>query len=184
MTPSELSKIIEGCRRHERYAQNLLYKHFYGYAYSICARYSTNEEETREILNDGFMKVFTKMDKYTTGLSFEGWIKRVMVNTAIDRYRVQIRETPTTDIDNAYGVEVSPDAVINLSFDELVKLFQKLPYGYRTSFTLFAIEGYEYSEIADTLKVSLGTVKSNIFNARKLLKQMIENNEKVNAYER
>lgn len=164
--------LIEGCRNHDRESQRLLFKHYYSYALSICIRYSGSEAEAKEIMSDGFLKVFTKIDQYNTEKSFEGWIKRILINTAIDHYRANKKYREQVSIDG-HDKQITITALDDLSYNELLLLIQKLSPMYRSVFSLFAIDGYSHEEIAEALDISVGTSKSNLFKARANLKKML-----------
>ena len=184
LNKAELEETIRGCRRQDRYAQNRLYKAFYAWASAICLRYTKDAEGAKECLQDGFFKVFTKIDKYTGDLSFEAWLKRVMINTCIDHYRTRLKETPTSDIVEARDETVLAEILINIDTEDLLHLVRQLPPAYQATFNLYAVEGYEYQEIADILGVSIGSVKSNLSKARAKLKTLLTNRQTDEAYER
>lgn len=184
LSKGQLAETIEGCRKGDRYAQNRLYRAFYAWASAICLRYSNNAEEARECTQDGFFKVFTKIDKYTGDLPFEGWLKRVMINTCIDRYRARLNQTPTVELVEAGEETVLAETMINADAEYLLFLVRQLPPAYQATFNLFAIEGYDYKEIADLLGVSIGSVKSNLFKARLRLKELLTQRQTDDAYAR
>lgn len=146
---------------------------YYGHALRICSRYTKNKDDAVEVVNDGFMKVFTNISHYDTSLSFLSWLNTIMINTSIDHYRKRIRQIEMTDLD---GVQEpgNPEIILsNLNYRELIGLIQKLPQSYRTVFNLFAIDGYKHEEISEMLQISVGASKSNLFKARGHLKKMI-----------
>ncbi|WP_238387801.1 RNA polymerase sigma factor [Pararcticibacter amylolyticus] len=157
----------------------MLYKTFYGYAMSICLRYAGNRYEASEILNHGFFKVFSNLNKYSTDKPFKAWIGRIMMNASIDYYRSNIRMANADDLEKAENLvhEDLPDK--KLRYDDLLAMIQQLPNAYRTVFNLYAIEGYTHEEIAVMLGISTGTSKSNLFKARDKLKRMIIDAEDV-----
>lgn len=184
LSKTELTEVIRGCRRGDRQAQNRLYRAFHAWASAVCQRYARDSEESRECVQDGFFKVFTKIDKYTGDLPFEAWLKRVMINTCIDRYRARLHETPTVALSAALEEPVLADILINADADYLLDLVRQLPPACQATFNLFAIEGYEYGEIARILGVSVGSVKSNLFKARSRLKEILADRQRAEAYER
>ncbi len=168
---NDLPDLIGACKNNDRRAQETLYREFYGFAMGICRRYAHSREEAIEIVNDGFYKIFTSLDKYTAGLSFRGWVRRIMVNASIDHFRRN--EKHYHNIDITYSREISPtaDAVSQLSEEEIMHAVQQLPASYRVVFNLHIIEGYSHDEIASMLGISSGTSKSNLSVARmKLMK--------------
>ncbi|RAW00977.1 RNA polymerase sigma factor [Pseudochryseolinea flava] len=167
--------LIEGCKKHDRENQRLLYQHHYAYAMSICLRYSRTREEAREILNDGFMKVFSKIDQYNPETSFQGWLRRIMINTAIDHYRKEEKHYQQVSIERAeYTFTTSASAVEDLSHAELMTMVQALSPAYRTVFNMYVIDGYTHREIGEILQISEGTSKSNLLKAREVLKERLQ----------
>lgn len=179
---TELAETIQACRRHDRAAQNRLYRAFHAWASSICRRYTKSEESAQECVQDGFFKVFTKIDRYTGEQHFEAWLKKVMINTCIDRYRASLKDVPTSELTEAYHETVLAETLINADAEYLLHIVRQLPPAYQATFNLFAIEGYEYHEVAEMLGVSLGSVKSNLSKARAKLKQMLINRQTQDSY--
>ncbi|WP_426670432.1 RNA polymerase sigma factor [Mucilaginibacter sp. McL0603] len=171
----KLQKLIAGCMQQNRKDQKMLYKAFYGFAMSICLRYAGNRYEAAEIMNRGFLKVFTNLHKYNTDRPFIAWVGRIMINTSVDYYRSNLKLSLNDDLDAAedIGHNDLPDQKLN--YDDLLGMLQQLPNAYRTVFNLFAIEGFPHEEIAAQLNISTGTSKSNLFKAREKLKVMILN---------
>lgn len=166
-----IEAIIEACRNNDRKAQEVLYRAFYGYAMAICRRYSRSQEEAIEILNDGFFKIMTQLDKYTSGLSFKGWVRRIMINAAIDHFRRNERHYNAIDISYIKEEDQFPDVLHHLSEEIILKAIQQLPPSYQIVFNLYVIEGFGHEEIAQKLGISVGTSKSNLSVARtKLMK--------------
>lgn len=140
----------------------------------ICLRYANNKDEAVEILNDGFYKVLTRLDRYDPAKPFLPWLARLMTNTAIDHYRTELRHPITSDIAEmeVHGADPAIDSKLN--YEDLIKLVQLLPIGYRTVFNLYSIDGYTHEEIGKQLGISIGTSKSNLFKARQKLRTMLE----------
>ena len=180
MEQKEELQIIEGCRKKQRKAQKALYQLYYGYSMKICLRYSNDREEALELVNDGFMKVFTKLHLYEDKQAFKSWLSTVMIHTAIDHYRKKIKLQRMEDIENANDLQEKDHILANLNYQDLVKLVQKLSAAYRTVFNLFVIDGFSHQEIADKLSISEGTSKSNLFKARQQLREMIVEMEHLN----
>ncbi|MBK0382017.1 sigma-70 family RNA polymerase sigma factor [Pedobacter sp. SD-b] len=180
MEQKETLQIIEGCRKKQRKAQKELYKLYYGYSMKICLRYSNDKEEALELVNDGFMKVFTKLHLYDDKQPFKSWLSTLMIHTAIDHYRRKIKLQRMEDIENASDLHDKDHILSNLNYQDLVKLVQKLSAAYRTVFNLFVIDGFSHQEIADKLSISEGTSKSNLFKARLQLREMILEMELLN----
>jgi RNA polymerase sigma factor (sigma-70 family) len=175
--------LIQGCKRSDRDSQRLLYQHYYAYALSICIRYSRNVTEAKEVVNDGFMKVFTKIDQYNNESPFKGWLRKIMINTSIDQYRKELKHQRHDSVESAYSVFEQPQAITNLSQEELIGLVQKLSPAYRAVFNLYVIDGYTHEEIGKTLNISTGTSKSNLLKARENLRIMLEGFNRI-SYEK
>jgi RNA polymerase sigma factor (sigma-70 family) len=170
----DLTPLIERCRRHERTAQNQLHKVLYRYVFAVCYRYIGAIDETKEVVQDVFFKAFTKLNHYEGHLSFRTWVKKIAVNTCIDRHRAKVRDLPTTDLEEGFFVQETAQPLEDLEAEYLLEFIAQLPTAYRTTFNLYAVDGYSYSEIADLLGVMKGTVSSNISKARVHLQKMIE----------
>lgn len=176
-----LKDLVNGCRKGNRSAQQKLYEHFHGKMLAICLRYATNREEALEVLNMSFYKVFKNIDKYKDDKgNLEAWVRTIVVNTAIDRYRKEARRPNTINIDNAWGERSETHVVEELTAEEILKLVQQLPPAYRTVFNLFAIEGYNHREIGEILGISEGTSKSNLAKARKKLQKALSVQHGIN----
>jgi RNA polymerase sigma factor (sigma-70 family) len=164
------SDLIQACIRRERWAQKLLYEEHYGKMMGVCMRYSNNTDDALDILHEGFIKVFKNIAKYQPGTSLSAWIRRIMVNTAIDYYRKNIRRR-TENIEQAYDLQSDDaDAVSQCSEKEILESIQELSPAYRTVFNLYVIEGYSHKEIADQLGITESTSRSNLVKARMKLK--------------
>lgn len=171
--------IIKGCKDGHRKAQKALYQLYYGYAMKICLRYANDKDEALELVNDGFMKVFTKIHLYQPSHPFKSWLSTIMIHTAIDHCRKKIKLQYMEDLENANNLSEQDYILANLNYQDLVKLVQKLSTAYRTVFNLFVIDGFSHQEIAQKLSISEGASKSNLFKARKQLREMIEELENV-----
>lgn len=173
-------EFIRACVRKERWAQQLLYEEFYGKMMGVCLRYSNNEDDALDILHEGFIKVFRNVGKYQPGTSLHAWIRRIMVNTAIDFYRKSIRRR-TEEIEQATHLSASEaDAVSQCSEQEILEAIQLLTPAYRAVFNLYVIEGYSHKEIADLLDITESTSRSNLVKARLKLKDLLTN--RMNGY--
>jgi RNA polymerase sigma factor (sigma-70 family) len=174
MGEADLQQLIEDCIQQDRKSQKMLYKAFYGFAMGICLRYANNRYEATEIMNQGFLKVFTNLHRYDDGRPFKAWMGKIMMNTSIDYYRSNLRMAYTDDLEKAehvYDNNELPDK--RIAYNELIAMIQQLPQAYRTVFNLYAIEGYTHEEIGTMLNINAGTSKSNLFKAREKLKKMI-----------
>lgn len=170
---SEEARLIAGCLAEERWAQKQLYEKHYGKMMGLCLRYSNNTEDAKDILNEGFIKVFRYLQRYKIGTSLEGWIRRIMINTSIDYYRKAIRHR-TEDLEVAeQSPTIDEDPICKYSAKEILSIIQQLPPSYRAVFNLYAIEGYSHKEIAEQLDISESTSRSNLVKARTKLKALL-----------
>lgn len=168
-----LESVIAACIDQNSQAQRTLIKLFLGFSKSICIRYSSNEQEVEEIINDGFLKVFTNLSKYDTAQPFKAWLRTIMVNTAIDYYRSNKKYHLQIAVDEIEVTDFDDDIISQLSVEEIMGLVQKLSPTYRMVFMLYVVEGYKHREIADRLGIQEGTSKSNLQDARIKLQEMI-----------
>lgn len=164
---------MEGCKRGDRKSQEHLYTLYYRYALGICIRYTRTQEEALEVVNDGFCKIMSNADKYIPGLSFKGWVRKIMINASIDNFRRNEKHYHNVDISFVRVEQLTPDILSNLSEEVIIKALQDLPPSYQIVFNLHAIEGYQHEEIAQKLNISVGTSKSNLNVARTKLKKAL-----------
>lgn len=171
-----LSDLLAGCLRNQRQSQELLYRQFYGYAMSICLRYVPTREGALEVLNDGFLKVFTRLDQYDPAQPFKGWLRRILINTAVDHYRQEVRHHYHSDVEQIEQTAVSEsvDAFGQLAHEDLLALVQRLSPAYRVVFNLYVIDGFTHEEIAGQLGISVGASKSNLARARENLRLLLK----------
>lgn len=167
-----LEQLIIDCKKNNAKAQSQLYKLYSSKLFSLCLKYSRNYSEAEDNLHDAFVVIFKKIAQYKSQGSFEGWMKRITINTALQCYRSEgvfdiINEDQIEDV----SVEVEDDAI---SIDFLLQIIQELPDRYRLVFNLYALDGYSHKEVAEMLKISTGTSKSNLARARLILKEKIE----------
>jgi RNA polymerase sigma-70 factor (ECF subfamily) len=168
-----LEKLIAGCVKRDTLAQEQIYRLYSGKMYALCLKYSRGKEEAEDNLQDAFIQIFDKVGQFKNKGSFEGWMKRIVINTALQKYRdkkvlnivhEQIEEEEVM-------IEVDED---DISLDYLLKLVQELPNQYRLVFNLYVLDGYSHKEISDELHISEGTSKSNLSRARAILKKRLE----------
>lgn len=169
--------LLRGCLKQDREAQRKLYQLYYGYAMSICVRYSKDAEEAREVLNDGFMKVFTRLSQYDPDKPFKGWVRRIMINTALDNYRHNLKHYHLYDIEATHPAADSFNVEQQLNYQELIGLVQGLSPAYRAVFNLYVVDGYTHEEIAEALGIAVGTSKSNLAKARANLREALKKAE-------
>ncbi len=149
---------------------------------SVCLRYCKTKEEAAEVVNDGFLKVFQNLARFDSRQPFKNWFKRILINASIDFYRNQNKHYYHQDIDTAWSVKSdTPSSESNLLVTDLMRLVESLPITYKTSFCLFAIDGYSHQEIAETMGISVGTSKSNVSRARQMLRERLEKSEQQTA---
>lgn len=176
-----VKEIISGCIRKDRASQHLLYKEFYSYCMGICKRYSISDFEAADVLNNGFLKIFNNIDKYDPAKPIKAWISKIIVNTAIDHYRTNLRFNTYDDISEYEHQGTAAVVYEQIAYKELLMLVQSLSPSYRVVFNMYAIDGYSHDEIAKTLNISVGSSKSNLFKARQRLQEMIRDMEPLNA---
>jgi len=179
-------KIIADCKRGKAYAQEQIYDLYAGAMLGICMRYAKDKSEAEDILQEGFIKVFTKINQYdfNTVNSFSAWMKRIVVNTALNYIRDNKKHNIFSDIDeeNTEALSYEPEETeqtITISQQEILQLVQELPEGYKLVFNLYIFEKYSHQDIAIELGVSVNTSKTQLFKARKLLQKRIK--EKINS---
>ena len=186
LTAEELNIQIRGCALNQRESQKKLYNSFYGYAMSICDRYTSREEDASEILNDGFLKIFKEIHHFKPAYSdvvssFKGWLRKIMVYTAIDHFRKNNKHQHVTELDTAIIHLPAEDetAVDKISYDEIIRFIQGLSPAYRTVLNLFVVDGFSHDEISRQLNISVGTSKSNLAKARKQLQKILFRQNKI-----
>ncbi|ANH59479.1 RNA polymerase sigma factor [Dokdonia donghaensis] len=165
-------QLIKNCKKKQPKAQADLYKRYASVLFSVCLKYAPNYTEAEDILQDAFITIFDKITQYKNKGSFEGWLKRVVINTALQRYRKPgvyslVNEENIKEVE----VEVEEDAI---PLDYLLSIIQELPDRYRMVFNLYVMDGYSHREISELLTISQGTSKSNLARARMILKEKIE----------
>jgi RNA polymerase sigma-70 factor (ECF subfamily) len=148
--------------------------------FGVCLRYSGHQEDAQDILQEGFIKVYRNLEKFRREGSFEGWMRRIFVNTAIEHYRKSINLYPVSESQENNVEDKEWNAFDKLALKDLVKLIQTLSPGYRTVFNLYVVEGYTHREIAEMMGISEGTSKSQLARAKAILQNLI-NNQKNQA---
>jgi len=168
-----LKQLIENCKNNDTQAQSELYKLFSSKLFSVCLKYSRNTAEAEDNLQDAFLTIFEKIKQFKHKGSFEGWLKRITVNTVLQRYRKEkVFDIITDEIAEDNDIDIEDNEV---SIDYLLKIIQELPDRYRLVFNLYVLDGYSHSDIAQMLEINIGTSKSNLARARQILKKTIEN---------
>lgn len=165
-----LDHLLEGCRKNQRASQHRLFAMFFNYAMSIARRYTGNIEAAEEVVNDAFFKVFTKIQLFNNEQPFRFWLRRIVINTAIDRLRSGAHQVPLIELQPWHDTQAEPGIVENLTREQILAMLDLLPPAYRTVFNLFAVDGFSHEEIAEALDISVGASKSNLARARQHLK--------------
>lgn len=180
LSADELTYHIGECALNKRESQKIIYSSFYGYAMAICDRYTNKHDDTIEILNDGFLKVFKEIHRFKPSYtdvvsSFKGWLRKIIVYTAIDHFRKYHKHKLVTQLDDVvYQIpSLNEDALEKIAYEEIIRAIQLLSPAYRTVFNLFVIDGLSHDEIAAELGISTGTSKSNLFKARLQLQKIL-----------
>ena len=176
-----LDEIIDGCIAQKRIAQKLLYERYYGKMMAVCQRYANDKQDASLILNNGFLKVFKHLEtfKKNNNTNFNGWVHRIMVNSAIDFYRSAIKNS-TIEISEHITISNNEDSFSQLAAEDIIALIQQLSPAYRAVFNLYVMEGYNHSEIAQLLGIAEGTSKSNLSKARVQLQTMLAKQQQIN----
>ncbi|MCB0775691.1 MAG: RNA polymerase sigma factor [Chitinophagaceae bacterium] len=174
------SDLINGCLQGDRRMQKELYDRFSPRMYAVCLRYAGNSEEAQDILQEGFIKVFKKLDSFRGDGSFEGWVRRIFVNTAIEHFRRKKYLTPVTEKEENTIEGKYTSALDSLAEKDIMALIQELSPGYRTVFNMYVVEGYTHKEIADMLGISEGTSKSQLSRAKVILQDKVRNHIDAN----
>ena len=168
-----LKELIDKCKKGDRKAQEQLYRQYSNILFGICLKYSRNKTEAEDSLHDSFMTIFEKIGQYKSKGSFEGWIKRITINTVLQKYR---KEEYLKVVSDNVEEEVEVESVYtDIGLQTLLKYIQELPNKYRMTFNLYVLDGYSHKEISSILGTSTGTSKSNLARARMILKEKIEN---------
>ena len=169
-----LDKLINRCKQRDIRAQSEVYQLFAGKLFALCLKYSKNYQEAQDNLQDGFITIFSKIEQYKFKGSFEGWLKRIIINTALQKYREKnVLNLISEEIPVEIEVEIDE---LDISLDFLLKIIQELPNRYRLVFNMYVLDGYSHKEIAELLEISVGTSKSNLSRGRYILKKKVEEN--------
>jgi len=172
----DFKSIISDCIAGSQKAQAKLYHHFAPKMFGVCLRYAKDATEAEDNLQDGFIKVFANLKSFRQDGSFEGWIRRIMINVSLEKLRKQHLMYPVEDVSVYDSVNVSDDVIAKISADDLINLIQQLPPRYRLVFNLYVIEGMTHQEIAQEMSITQGTSKSNLARARDIMKKKVKAN--------
>lgn len=169
----DLTPVISACIAGNRKAQAKLYHQFAPKMFGVCLRYASDVHEAEDNLQDGFIKVFTNLKSFRNEGSFEGWVRRIMINVSLEKFRKQNKLFPVEDVSVYDSANFSDDIVAKISSDDLLRLVQQLPPRYRLVFNLYVLEGLSHEEIAKEMSITKGTSKSNLARAREILKKKV-----------
>jgi len=172
-------ELIEGCQRNDAKCQHRLFEQFAGKMMTVCLRYAHDRKEAEDMLQEAFIRIFGHINQYRFEGSLEGWIRRIVVNTALNILQKRKIRFVASEAEIESSVTVNTDALSKLGTDDLLKLISQLPDGYRLVFNLYVIEGYDHTEIAQILKISPVTSRTQLLKARSVLKTKIENLQKM-----
>ncbi len=173
------NRIIENCKKGKHDSFGMLYKKYAPLMLGVCYRYCKTRDEAEDVLQEGFIKVFQKIKLFEGKGSFEGWLRRIMINTAINNFKANSKHYYHDDIDKDYSIELQTDDKLpfeienEISTDKIINLIQELPTGYQMVFNLYVLEGLTHQEIAEELDVSINTSKSQLSKARKWLRNKL-----------
>ncbi len=177
----QLQQLIKGCLEGDRKAQQAVYKLLYGKMKVVCMRYTRDTDQALDVLQEGFIKVFQNMERYSGAGSFEGWVRRIMVNLSIDRFRKQKNDflllNGSTSIEDFEDVVEDESDVESVDYDftpeQILEAMQQLSPAYKTVFNLYVFENYTHQDIAEALSISIGTSKSNFAKAKRNMKKIL-----------
>lgn len=172
--PLNINILLGECHKGNRESQMQLHRRFYSFGLNLCLRYARNKEEAREMLNDGFLKVFTHLEKRKFEGAFTPWFKRVLINAAIDYHRKYKKYEFFDDIDELHSAIEDSDFSFNFEYEEILDAIQNLSPQYRMVFNLYVMEGYKHREIAEMLGITVGTSKSNLAKAKSNLQNVLK----------
>ena len=172
---TELRDIILGCQKGKRSAQDKLYTRYSGMLYGVCLRYTNTREEAEDVMQEGWVKIYSHIKSYSMEGSFEAWMRRIMINTAITGYRKNKKHMYKQDIDDPVNMEFykTPDDNLDFNREELMKAISQLPPGYKQVFNMYVIEGYKHKEIAEQLGININTSKSQLSRAKQHLQSYL-----------
>ena len=172
-TPSE-SDLIKGCIEENPEMQKLLYERFSSKMYGVCLRYTENVEDANDVMQEGFIKVYKSLPKFRGEGSFEGWIRRIFINTSIEHFRKKVKLYNVNEVHENTIEDAELDALDSLATKDILNIINELSPGYKQVFNMHVVEGYSHKEIADILGITEGTSKSQLARAKGALKKIIE----------
>lgn len=175
-----INSIIDGCKNHDRKAQEQLYRQFYRVMMTLCLRYTKNDADALEVLNTGFYKAFKNIAKYDASqASIYTWIRTIIINSCLDFIKKKGSQVEAREVDEALSIDLPPDIISKMSANEILQLVRQLSPATQAVFNLYVIEGYNHNEIAGLMKISAGTSKWHLSEARKRLQKMLTEQQKT-----
>lgn len=172
--PKDIDKIIDGCKKQDRKAQEMLYRNYYKAMMTLCLRYTKNETDALEVMNTGFYKIYKNIEKFNKQqASLYTWMRTILINTCLDFIKTKETRTVFGELEQADSVDVPPVAISKMSAAEILQLVRALPAATQAVFNLYVMEGYNHNEIAAMMNISSGTSKWHLSEARKKLQQLI-----------
>ena len=177
-TPSE-SDLIKGCIEENPEMQKLLYDRFSSKMYGVCLRYTENTEDANDVMQEGFIKVYKSLPKFRGEGSFEGWIRRIFINTSIEHFRKKVKLYNVNEVHENTIEDAELDALDSLATKDILNIINELSPGYKQVFNMHVVEGYSHKEIADILGITEGTSKSQLARAKGALKKIIESRARL-----
>ncbi len=168
----EIGEIIQGCIHKNEKSREVLYRKFFGYAMSVALLYANDRGDATEIVNDSFIKIFKEIRKFDTSMSFKSWFRRIVINTAIDRFRKESRKRTMIQVDELPVHDTEPGVISKISAEEIFSLLNNLPLIHKTIFCLYEIEGYSHEEIAKELKIPESSCRVYLTRAKKRLQEL------------
>lgn len=176
----EDEEILKGCRNDDRKAQEQLYKKYAPVLLGVLCRYSKSRQEAEDLLQEGFVKIFRNIDQYREEGALLAWMRKIMVNTAIRYYQSTIEESKNIRLKDSMEMKIAEIELNDITYspEEVMKVIQQLPEGFRLVFNMYAMEGYKHKDIAKKLGISVSTSKSQYARARKFLKKLLEKMER------
>jgi RNA polymerase sigma factor (sigma-70 family) len=171
---TDFNKVLKGCSKGDLKAQEYLFKQYYSYVMSVALRFSSCYDNALEIVNDSFLKIFSEIDSHRADKKFKAWVRKIVVNTAIDYFRKNRRNSIEIPYEVAFNELTDESVIEDLNAEEIISLINSLPVKYRYTFSLYEFEGFSHDEIALQLGITASTSRSNLTRAKKMLRQMIQ----------
>lgn len=165
------AELIQKCKQGNLKHQERLYKHFYSFAMAVGLRYLNDRDDALEVINDSFIKVFKSIKNFKNDQNFKPWLRKIVINTALDRRRKDMKHQNQTALENAEYVSFAPQAIDTLNVQDIFKLLNALPYTQRTVFNMYEIDGYNHEEIGESLQISASSSRVNLSRAKEKLRE-------------